>query len=72
VKTKDLKKVEKLPIIGSIPIIGELFKSRSFQDENSELWVAVWVQSPSQGKSADSAEKTFHSFESQIKGSLLD
>ena len=35
------KDVEKLPILGQIPIIGELFKSRGFRNEESELLIAL-------------------------------
>lgn len=41
VHNKDLKQVEKFPLLGSLPILGELFKSRRFQNQNTELWVAV-------------------------------
>ena len=35
------KDVSKLPLLGHIPIIGELFKSRSFQERKTELAVFV-------------------------------
>jgi len=35
------KDVEKLPGLGHIPILGELFKSRSFRSEESELLILV-------------------------------
>lgn len=38
------KDVAKVPGIGNIPIIGELFKSRGFQDRDSELLVFVTPQ----------------------------
>jgi pilus assembly protein CpaC len=41
VHNKDLKQVEKFPLLGSLPILGELFKSRKFQNQDTELWVAV-------------------------------
>ncbi|HRK01276.1 MAG TPA: hypothetical protein PLH57_01305 [Oligoflexia bacterium] len=34
------KDIEKLPILGDIPLLGELFKSRRFQNRESELLVA--------------------------------
>ncbi len=37
VNQKNSKDVEKVPIIGNFPIIGELFKSRDFTNDNSEL-----------------------------------
>lgn len=41
VQSKNSKGVEKIPLLGSLPIIGELFKSRKFKEDESELWVAV-------------------------------
>lgn len=41
VQSKDSKRVEKIPLIGSIPILGELFKSRKFKESETELWVTV-------------------------------
>ncbi|MCA2959177.1 MAG: type II and III secretion system protein [Silvanigrellales bacterium] len=41
VQNRDSKRVEKMPFLGSLPILGELFKSRAFREEESELWVAV-------------------------------
>lgn len=33
--------LEKIPLLGSLPILGELLKSRRFQNQDTELWVAV-------------------------------
>ncbi len=41
VQNRDSKRVEKIPFLGDIPILGELFKSRAFRDDETELWVAV-------------------------------
>lgn len=41
VNKKNRKSVDKVPLLGDIPIVGELFKSRSFEDEDSELLVLV-------------------------------
>lgn len=35
------KDVEKMPLLGNIPILGELFKSREFRERDSELIVAI-------------------------------
>ncbi len=35
------KDVEKVPFLGSIPILGELFKSRRFREHESELMIAL-------------------------------
>jgi len=37
----DSKAIERLPILGEIPIIGELFTSRNFQENRSELIILV-------------------------------
>ena len=39
--SESAKDVDKVPLIGSIPLIGELFKSRRFRDRESELLVAL-------------------------------
>lgn len=40
-QTSSAKDVDKLPVLGSIPLLGELFKSRRFRDHESELLVAL-------------------------------
>ncbi|NBX17111.1 MAG: hypothetical protein EBR09_07075 [Proteobacteria bacterium] len=35
------KSVVKIPILGHVPIIGELFKSRDLQSEDGELWITL-------------------------------
>ena len=37
VKSTDAKDVEKVPVIGNFPILGELFKSRNFTNDDTEL-----------------------------------
>jgi len=37
VKQQDAKAVSKVPVIGNFPILGELFKSRDFTNQDSEL-----------------------------------
>jgi len=41
VTTDEAKSVDKLPGLGNIPILGELFKSRSFKNNESELVILV-------------------------------
>ncbi len=38
------KGVEKLPLLGDIPILGELFKSRNFRNDKSELLIFVTTE----------------------------
>ncbi|WP_158999580.1 type II and III secretion system protein family protein [Pigmentibacter ruber] len=41
IQSKHSKSISKFPLIGDLPIIGELFKSRKFKDDESELWIAI-------------------------------
>ncbi|WMS87250.1 type II and III secretion system protein family protein [Pleionea litopenaei] len=40
-QSSDSKSIESLPFLGDIPILGELFKSRSFQENRTELVILV-------------------------------
>ncbi len=40
-QSTDAKTIRKIPLLGDIPIIGELFKHRDFQENKSELVIAV-------------------------------
>ena len=40
-QAEDSKAISKVPGLGSIPIIGELFKSRSFKESTTELVIFV-------------------------------
>jgi pilus assembly protein CpaC len=53
IKSDAAKDVAKVPILGQIPILGELFKSRSFRENQSEL--AIFI-TPSEAK-GDSGEE---------------
>lgn len=44
VKAEDSKVITKLPYLGDIPILGELFKSRNFSSGQSELVVFVTIR----------------------------
>jgi len=39
--SNDNKTVDKVPLLGDIPILGELFKSKAFQEQRTELLVLV-------------------------------
>lgn len=41
IKNKDSENIDKLPALGSIPIIGALFRSREFQNEETELVISL-------------------------------
>ncbi|BBH53488.1 pilus assembly protein N-terminal domain-containing protein [Fluviispira sanaruensis] len=76
VQAKNSKNIEKYPFLGSIPILGELFKSRKFHDEESELWIAVSaIRSDLQAENNEI--KNFMNmkakdFGKNLSGSLLD
>jgi pilus assembly protein CpaC len=53
IKSDMAKDVSKIPILGQIPILGELFKSRTFRENQSEL--AIFI-TPSEAK-GDSKEE---------------
>ncbi|MGZ9251782.1 MAG: type II and III secretion system protein family protein [Candidatus Deferrimicrobiaceae bacterium] len=41
IKSEMAKDVAKVPLLGQIPILGELFKSRNFRENNSELAIFI-------------------------------
>ncbi len=71
------KEVTKVPLLGHIPILGELFKSRSFIERKTELaiYVTPRVIAPS-GEAAkqmlDDAQKLYKNAEDSVSFSLFD
>jgi pilus assembly protein CpaC len=55
VTSKSAKSVEKVAGLGSIPIVGELFKSRAFRDEDTRFFVFVTPRIVKPGESTDEA-----------------
>ena len=41
VSSEDAKNVSKVPVVGEVPILGELFKSREFRNQRTELVILV-------------------------------
>jgi pilus assembly protein CpaC len=41
IKSEMAKDIAKVPLLGQIPVLGELFKSRSFRENQSELAVFI-------------------------------
>ena len=77
VKAETSKSVNKMPGFGSIPILGELFKSRNFNDQQSELVVLVTPHILKSGdkKNAELIERTKKSYEDSekdVKFHILD
>jgi pilus assembly protein CpaC len=54
IKNEAAKDVARLPLLGQIPILGELFKSRSFRENQSELAIFI-TPSEASGDSAGEA-----------------
>ncbi len=73
----DQKTVDKFPFLGHIPIIGELFKSRDFQDQKTTLVVYVtlkvvrpdhpWVQS-----TIEKMKQMYKDYEDEVGWQLFD
>ena len=74
--SRDAKAVEKVPVLGSIPIIGELFKSRNFQEDKTEFLVFVTprlVRPGSIGKERiEKINKDYQEGEKELKPKLGD
>jgi pilus assembly protein CpaC len=71
------KEVTKVPLLGHIPILGELFKSRSFVERKTELaiYVTPRVIAPS-GEAAkgmlEDAQKLYKEAEDSVSFSVFD
>lgn len=71
------KEVAKMPLLGHIPILGELFKSRNFIDHKTELAILVTPHliSPESGKVKkiiDDAHKTYEKAADSVSFSVFD
>ena len=56
VKSEMAKDVARVPLLGQIPVIGELFKSRNFRENQSELAIFVTPSEVSAAASGEAAE----------------
>jgi pilus assembly protein CpaC len=77
VSSENSKGVDKIPGLGDIPIIGELFKSRSFRDAKTELVIFVTpeVIEPGDEKSKSIAEEMKQKYQdaaSEFHFSIMD
>lgn len=70
------KEVSKIPLLGHIPILGELFKSRSFIEHRTELAIYVTPRLilPAAGKAEmpDGAQKMYKDAEDSVSFSVFD
>jgi pilus assembly protein CpaC len=77
VSSENAKGVEKIPGLGDIPILGELFKSRAFRDAKTELVIFVTpeVMEPGDGKSksiVDDIKQKYDVEESDFHFNIMD
>lgn len=75
VRSEDSKAVSKVPGLGSIPVLGELFKSRDFKDGKSQLLVFVTPQmvvSSDTKESIADIKDQYDSMGSEFKFKLMD
>ena len=56
VKSEMAKDIAKVPLLGQIPVIGELFKSRSFRENRTELAIFITPVVVSGDAAAEAAE----------------
>lgn len=76
VSNRNAKEVEKVPLLGHLPIFGELFKSRSFRDDASRFFVFVTprIVKPGDGTD-DKIRKQLRLYEDageDLKAGILD
>lgn len=74
---EESKAVQRFPLLGHIPIIGELFKSRDFRQERSNLVVfvtphVVTPQTPRVQRAIRNIQKMYRSAEKQVHWGILD
>jgi len=70
VNTADAKSVDKVPFLGDIPVLGELFKSRDFQQQRTELLIFVTPRIVEANQKLDAAlEKNIQQLRSVMDGS---
>lgn len=55
VRSEAAKDVAKLPLLGQIPVLGELFKSRTFRENQSELAIFITPRELKGGQASDLA-----------------
>jgi len=77
VNTKDAKSVDKVPVIGNFPILGELFKSRDFANDNTELviFLTARLMSPESEMNRQilrGVEERYEKIGEQLKPELFD
>jgi len=74
VKSDMAKDVSKVPLLGEIPVIGELFKSRSFRENRTELaiFITPFVVSGDAASEAEAWERKAEQEKERFRFRLLD
>ena len=76
-RNKGAKTVNKIPLLGHIPILGELFKSRAFIRGRSQLAVFITPrivnpQHPWVRRTIRAVERRYHRFKRRIEWEIFD
>jgi pilus assembly protein CpaC len=74
---EESKAVQRFPLLGNIPIIGELFKSREFRQDRSNLVVfvtphVVTPQAPRVQRAIRNIQKMYREARGQVRWGILD
>lgn len=73
VNRRNQKSVDKVPLLGDIPIIGELFKSRTINDQDKELLILITMNRISgNDQTGDDARRLFDKARKDIEFSIFD
>jgi len=74
VKNEMAKDVSKVPLLGHIPVLGELFKSRAFRENQTELAVFITPTEVKESAAQESEEwnQKYSTAESSLRFRLLD
>jgi pilus assembly protein CpaC len=65
VNSKDAKDVERVPVLGKFPVIGELFKSRGFANDDTEL--VIFLSASLMLPGDENSQKMIRSVEDRYK-----
>jgi pilus assembly protein CpaC len=71
------KTVQKIPLLGHIPILGELFKSRQFQREQTQLAIFITPriinpQHPWVRRTIQTFDRRYHRFKRKVEWEIFD
>lgn len=70
---RNTKKIDKVPLLGDIPIVGEIFKSRTQDDEEKELLILVTMNRiVGSDQATDQATRLWEGARNDIEFSIFD